>query len=126
MAAQIISLFQQTLAPSRDWTQQETAEFYRVESALIQAGVQLESDRGVSDEGDPWFIFCRADNGEVFIHFARIDGYYVVDGVAFESPARGRDFGDLIRSLLANYPLASARARGNSNIFVGSSMSSTS
>ncbi|MEI6440996.1 MAG: hypothetical protein WCO83_12395 [Alphaproteobacteria bacterium] len=118
MAAQIISLFQKAPPPSRDWTRQETAEFYRVESALIQAGVQLESDRGVSDEGDPWFIFCRADNGEVFIHFARIDGFYVVDGVAFATPARGRDFALLVRGLLDNYPIAAARARGNSNIFV--------
>jgi hypothetical protein len=118
MVAQVISLFLKTPSPSRDWTQQETAEFYRVESSLIQAGVQLESDRGVSDEGDPWFVFCRADNGEVFIHFARIDGFYMVDGVSFETPARGRDFAALVRSLLSQYPLATARARNSSNIFV--------
>lgn len=118
MAAQIISFFQHAPSPTRDWSQQETAEFYRVESALVQAGVELESDRGLSDEGDPWFIFCRSDNGEVFIHFARIDGLYVVDGAAFETPARGRDFAALVRGLIARYPLAKARARGNSNIFV--------
>lgn len=118
MAAQIISFFQHAPSPTRDWSQQETAEFYRVESALVQAGVELESDRGLSDEGDPWFIFCRSDNGEVFIHFARIDGLYVVDGAAFETPARGRDFAALVRGLIARYPLAEARARGNSNIFV--------
>ncbi|OYU70480.1 MAG: hypothetical protein CFE28_11060 [Alphaproteobacteria bacterium PA2] len=118
MVAQVISLFQPSPPVSRDWTQQETAEFYRVESALIQAGVRLESDRGVSDEGDPWFIFCRVDNGDVFIHFARIDGQYVVDGVAFETPARGPDFAALVRRLISNYPIATARARNNSNIFV--------
>jgi len=118
MAAQIISFFQPAPSPTRDWSQQETAEFYRVESALVQAGVGLESDRGLSDEGDPWFIFCRSDNGEVFIHFARIDGLYVVDGAAFETPARGRDFAALVLGLIARYPLAKARERGNSNIFV--------
>ena len=118
MAAQILSFFQRAPQATRDWSQQEVAEFYRVESALVQAGVQLESDRGLSDEGDPWFIFCRSDNGEVFMHFARIDGFYVVDGAAFDEPARGPDFAALIRQLIGRYPLAKARQRTESNIFV--------
>jgi len=117
MAAQIISFFQRAPEATRDWSQQEVAEFYRVESALVQAGVQLESDRGLSDEGDPWFIFCRGDNGEVFMHFARIDGVYVVDGAAFDEPARGPDFAALIRQLIGRYPLAKARQRTENNIF---------
>ena len=28
-------------------------------SALIQAGLKIDTERGVSDEGDPWFAFCR-------------------------------------------------------------------
>lgn len=118
MAAQILSFFQRAPYATRDWSQQEVAEFYRVESALIQAGVQLESDRGLSDEGEPWFIFCRSDNGEVFMHFARIDGLYVVDGAAFDVPARGPDFAALIRQLIGRYPLAKARQRTENNIFV--------
>jgi len=118
MAAQILSFFQRAPEATRDWSQQEVAEFYRVESALVQAGVQLESDRGLSDEGDPWFIFCRADSGEVFMHFARIDGLYVVDGAAFDVPARGPDFAALVRQLIGQYPLAKARQRTENNIFV--------
>ncbi|MDP3196643.1 hypothetical protein [Tabrizicola sp.] len=118
MAAQILSFFQRPAPLVRDWAPQEIAEFYRVESALVQAGVQLESDRGVSDEGDPWFIFCRADTGDVFIHFARIDGLYVVDGASFEEPARGSEFAALVRALIARYPLAKARQQTNSNVFV--------
>lgn len=118
MAAQILSFFQRAPYATHDWSQQEVAEFYRVESALIQAGVQLESDRGLSDEGEPWFIFCRSDSGEVFMHFARIDGLYVVDGAAFEEPARGGDFAVLIRRLIERYPLARARERTENNVFV--------
>jgi hypothetical protein len=118
MAAQIIAFFQRAPYVTRDWSQQEVAEFYRVESALVQAGVQLESDRGLSDEGDPWFIFCRGDNGEVFMHFARIDGLYVVDGASFDEPARGLDFAALIQRLISRYPLAKARQRTENNIFV--------
>lgn len=118
MVAQVLPFFPRPEPQARDWTQQELAEFYRVESALLQAGVQLESDRGLSDEGDPWFIFCRGDTGDVFIHFARIDGVYVVDGAAFEAPVRGPDFGALVRQLIGRYPLAKIREARSSNVFV--------
>ena len=119
MAAQVFSFAAaRSREPlSRDWSRQELAEFYRVESALLQAGLQLEGERGLSDEGDPWFVFCRADTGEVFIHFARVDGVYVVDGAAFAVPARGRDFGALVRDLIASHPLATVRRPG-SNIML--------
>ena len=49
MAAQVLSFFQRSprYAPSRapapaDWSQQELAEFYRVEAALVRAGIRLE------------------------------------------------------------------------------------
>ncbi len=115
MAAQILSFAAARLREpaTRDWSRQELAEFYRVESALLQAGLALESERGLSDEGEPWFVFCRADTGEVFIHFARVDGVYVVDGAAFGSPARGRDFGALVRDLIASHPLATTRRPGS-------------
>ena len=114
MAAQILSFAARVREPaSRDWSRQELAEFYRVESALLQAGLALEGERGVSDEGDPWFVFCRVDTGEVFIHFARVDGVYIVDGAAFGTPARGRDFGELVRDLLTAHPLATVRRPGS-------------
>ena len=117
MAAQIISLVQRLRHQPRDWSSQELAEFYRVESALLQAGLRLESERGMSDEGDPWFCFCREDSGEVFIHFARVDGVYVVDGAAFAAPAHGPDFGALVRDLISRHPLAATRQSG-SNVFL--------
>lgn len=120
MSAQVLQFFRRVPAAPvvRDWTQQELAEFYRVESALLQAGVLLETDRGLSDEGEPWFIFCRAGTGDVFIHFARIDGEYVVDGASFEHPARGPDFPALVRRLIDAYPLAKAKERGGTNVLM--------
>lgn len=109
MVAQIVSFFSRVRASS-DWSQQELAEFYRVEAALIQAGIQVETDRGLSDEGDPWFVFCRADDGEVVIHFARFDGLYVIAGPAYEGIARGRDFAALTRDLISRHPLVQPRA----------------
>ncbi len=118
MVAQVLPFLRRPEPRARDWTQRELAEFYRVESALVQAGAQLETASGLSDEGDPWFVFCRADTGDVFVHFARIDGVYLVDGAAFDAPARGPDFAALVRRLIEHYPLAKIRERSSGNVFV--------
>jgi hypothetical protein len=118
MPVQVLQ-FRPRLPRSSDWTQQEIAEFYRVESALLQAGLKLETERGVTDEGDPWFVFCREDTGEVFVHFARIDGEYVIDGAAYGEVARGVDFAALVRELMGSEVVAMARPRPkSSNVFL--------
>jgi hypothetical protein len=99
--AAILSFFR----PKADWNRQELAEFYRVESALLQAGLAVTTDRGLSDEGDPWFVFCREDNGEVIAHFARIDCQYVVVSSAYSGPAWGRSFQPLVAELMKCHPL---------------------
>lgn len=116
MAAQVLSFFQRAprIQPRHsDWTQQELAEFYRVESALIRAGIRVGTDRGMSDENDPWFIFYRADDNEVVIHFARIDGEYIIAGPAYEEVARGFDFSALVRNMVARHPLIKRPERGD-------------
>lgn len=108
MAAQVLSFFQRAprVAPRpTDWSQQELAEFYRVEGALIRAGISVGTDRGLSDENEPWFCFYRQDDGEVVIHFARIDGEYLIAGAAYEEIARGFDFTALVRNMVARHPL---------------------
>ena len=81
--------------PKKDWSNQELADLFRVRQLLSGANVAVETDRGVSDEGDPWFVFCHA-NGEVFIHLCRIDGYYLLDSPNVLRPLRGADFNELI------------------------------
>ena len=107
--AQVFSFFRPT-AP-RDWSSQDIAEFYRVESILIQAGLRVITARGLSDEGDPWFVFCRAEDDEVIIHFARIDGNYVISAPAYCGNAAGRDFRSLVRSLIEQHPMLQLRPR---------------
>ena len=80
---------------AKDWSNQELANLFRVKRLLDAAGVPNEIDRGVTDEGDPWFLFCDA-NGEVFIHLCRLDGVYVLDSPSISRPLRGRDFNALI------------------------------
>ncbi|KIN69829.1 hypothetical protein Z946_195 [Sulfitobacter noctilucicola] len=81
--------------PRKDWSNQELADLFRVHSLLSKANVQVETDRGVTDEGDPWFVFCHA-TGEVFIHMCRIDGMYLLDSPNVTRPLQGADFNALI------------------------------
>ena len=62
----------------RGWSNHELAQFHRVIADLWNVGLALETDSGGTDEGEPWFVFCDDDSGEVFAHFARISGEYVV------------------------------------------------
>jgi hypothetical protein len=104
----------------RDWSNQELAEFYRVERVLTQSGMRVATDRGLSDEGDPWFVFCREDDSEPIVHFARIDGDYVVVSSAYEGVARGRDFRSLVQNIIERQQLWPSEAvkRGNSNVLM--------
>ena len=116
MSAQIFSF----LCPQpqlRDWSTQELAEFYRVESALVQAGLRVISGRGVTDEGDPWFVFCRAEDDEVIIHFARIRGSYLLSAPAYCGTAMGRDFQALVRDMMERHPVLRPRS-GRDNLFL--------
>jgi hypothetical protein len=80
--------------------------------------MRIESDRGVTDEGDPWFVFLRAEDGETFIHFARIDGEYIIAGPAYEGVAKGFDFPGLVRDLISRHPLVQPTTRRPSNLFM--------
>ena len=119
MSNSLVLSFFRRAPQSNDWSQQELAEFYRVESALLQSGLSVTTDRGRSDEGDPWFVFCRADNDEVIAHFARVDHEYVVASCFHPVPARGRDFRTLVRDMLDLHPLMlPVRRRTGQKVFL--------
>src|SRR5262245_51782048 len=99
---QILSFFR--ACERGDWSQQELAEFYRVEDALTKTGVAISVDRGLTDEGEPWFVFFRQDNQEVIVHLARIGGEYIVASNFSEAVFRGRNFQTLVRELLDSHP----------------------
>jgi hypothetical protein len=119
MSALVLSFAQETRRRV-DWSAQELAEFYRVESALLQAGLKVETERGISDEGEPWFAFCRAEDGDVIVHIARVNNEYILAGPTYQGVAHGRDIRSLVGDLVARHPLVriDSRQRGNSNIFM--------
>lgn len=111
-----------------DWSNQELATLFRVKRLLDAAGVRTDIDRGITDEGDPWFIFCDPQ-GEVFIHLCRISGTYLLDSPNVAAPLSGRDFNELIESFtqqkllnrddqpnLANHRLV--RLNGDGKVFM--------
>lgn len=100
----IVSLFR-ARPENRDWSNQELAEFYRVESALISVGFHVDTERGLSDEGEPWFVFIDGLSDDVIVHCARIDGAYVIASAAFDSVLRGPDFRSLVETFLERHPL---------------------
>ena len=114
---QVLSFFR--ASERGDWRQRELEEFYRVEDALTKTGVGISTDRGLTDEGEPWFVFFRQDNEEVIVHFARIGGEYVVASNFTEAVFRGRNFQTLVRELLDSHPYVLPRQHSSrSTVFL--------
>ena len=59
------------------WSKHELAHLHSAAELMRAGGMSIRTDRGVTDEGDPWFVFCVDETGEVIAHFARIDGKYI-------------------------------------------------
>ncbi|MEP2987048.1 MAG: hypothetical protein ABJN39_10565 [Sulfitobacter sp.] len=77
------------------WSNQELADLYRTQRILALAGVTTEVDRGITDEGDPWFVFMDSQ-GEVLVHFSRFDGTYLVSSHLQDAPIKGESLQDLV------------------------------
>ena len=87
------------------------AELYRVEHALNQAAFAVETDYGVSDEGDPWFVFCHPD-GQVVVHIARIGGLYHLFCLTLPEPLIGSSFVALTKAYVSTLPRPQAMPSG--------------
>ena len=78
-----------------DWTNQELATLFRISRILNLAELTIETDRGISDEGDPWFVFLDP-KGEVFAHLCRIGSKYMLDSPSQSAVVEGRSLNDLV------------------------------
>jgi hypothetical protein len=120
MSTNIVAL-RRGLRQNATWSSRELSEFYRVEAILVQSGLRIDTEQGISDEGDPWFAFCRADDGEVIVHIARIRGLYLLAGPCYDRAASGSDISALVRDLVARHPLVTTvkgTAFRGSNIYL--------
>jgi hypothetical protein len=101
--AHILNFFRRAAEPG-DWSNDELAELYRVENSLLQAGVPVSTERGLSDEGDPWFAFCGS-NGDVIVHIARFDGLYHIYAQALAEGLKGRSFIEITKTFVSGLPM---------------------
>ena len=89
----------------RQWNNQEIADFYRAVDILKRAGLDVEVDSGMTDEGEPWFVFVRSGDGEVLAHFAQIDGQFVAVSSLNHEVYKGRDIRQIVDRMLDKHPL---------------------
>jgi hypothetical protein len=82
------------------WSRHELAHLRRASNRLREAGFSIETESGLTDEGDPWFVFCDADSGEVVAHFARISGKNVAHAPLLENGHAGRIVQHLVDRLV--------------------------
>lgn len=118
-AHNVVSLFRRPQV--RDWDNAELAQFYRVEAALRQAGIFVDTERGVTDEGDPWFVYCRQDSGDVFLHIARFDGVYIAASPSMGTPVLRKKFEELLDELVRDNPVMlppSRKQRPGSDLYI--------
>ncbi|HWW47021.1 MAG TPA: hypothetical protein VNZ94_04190 [Xanthobacteraceae bacterium] len=114
MPAHVVSFFRSKR--SLDWSNEELAQLYRVENALTQLGMVVEVERGLTDEGDPWFVYCKAD-GDIIVHIARYDGAYLLIAPSLQIASSARSFTDLVQSFVQQFPLSVPVRTGGNVLF---------
>ena len=82
------------------WSKDDLAHFHRVVNLVGKAGLSVETDSGVTDEGEPWFVFCDADSGEVLAHFAGISGKFFVSAPCLNGSLTEHVLRDVVERLL--------------------------
>ena len=98
-----------------DWTNQELADLYRAHTLVQAAQPGLDAERGISDEGDPWFLIGKA-NGDVLVHICRIQGVYILDSVALSHVLSGHNFNSLVENFLSTVTKESEEKTGSANV----------
>lgn len=114
----VVFAFREGRSPHRPWQNHELAEFYRAIDILGRAGVVVVPDMGISDEGDPWFAFCRGDTGDVVVHIARIDGLLVATSIASKEIIRGAQMRNIVDAVTRIAPLGVPVADADRRLFL--------
>lgn len=86
------------------WSTYELELFGRAAELLCSCrGFCVETDYGLTDEGEPWLVLCDADSGDVFGHFARLDDGYIACIPFHDGTLTGGDLRDLLGRFLRRH-----------------------
>lgn len=107
------------------WSNQETAEFYRVADIMNAAGLSVGIDFGLSDEGDPWLVFVRQETGDVIAHFARLDGLFISVSSITSEIYRGQNARSVVDQMLARHPLMIPKTSAGGTLYLHPSVGLT-
>ncbi|MDO9714000.1 hypothetical protein [Paracraurococcus lichenis] len=122
MLAKILAFRREPAPPAdRNWTEQDRAEFFRVIDSLGRSGIPLELETGLTDEDEPWAVFCAPESGDPVVHIARLDGRYVLITGILPGALEGHDLHALVRQALDRLPavvLPQSSGRGHGTGFM--------
>lgn len=102
----------------RGWNNQELAEFYRIKGLLDRTGLGVDVDNGLTDEGDPWFVFLRREGEDVLAHFARIDDEFIAISAIKQEIYKGNNIRGVVQQMLSRHPLILSMDRKNEKLFL--------
>ncbi|MDX2290130.1 MAG: hypothetical protein NW217_15090 [Hyphomicrobiaceae bacterium] len=106
MSAKVLRLVHaHSRAPSRRWTNQDLAELYRISETLRRAGVDIDTEQGQTDEGDPWYCFCNRRTGDVLLHIAQVQDGYIAEIALLDRTLEANSFSDIVSQFLHAYPI---------------------
>mgnify|MGYP001437343629 CR=1 FL=1 len=100
------------------WNNQEFAEVYRIKGLLDRAGLIVDVDHGLTDEGDPWFVFIRQEGEDVLVHFARVDNEFIAVSSITQELYKGNDIRSVVEKMLNCHPLMLSRDRKSEKLFL--------
>jgi len=95
-----------------DWSKEEFGYLQRAARSVRNRGICVETDHGVTDEGEPWFVICDASSDEVLVHFCRTQDKYIACAPFLESTLVGHTFADLIERFLDRHAAVAAQSSG--------------
>src|SRR5262245_17605218 len=82
------------------WSAHELALFSRAAKLLSTGGLRIETDYGLTDEGEAWLVFCNTESGDVCGHFAKMHAGYVACIPFRGHGLRGRELRDVLARFL--------------------------
>jgi hypothetical protein len=87
-------------ADQQGWSKHELWHLRRAAELMRAGRLPVGTASSVTDEGEPWFVFCDAESSEVIAHFARIGSRYVACVPFHNGTLTGRVFPDLLEQFL--------------------------